>query len=245
MAYPTRALRRGDPREALVKRLQRRLTAVGCGPLHPDGIFGRETQSAVRLYQTRRGLLADGVIGPLTWDELYGERPAAPRKPPSRLLVAALDVAAAQEGVREAARNRGPEVDRYVLSLGLDPEVGHPWCQAFVYWCFEQAAARARVANPCVRTAGVLKHWDAAPARARVYAEAALDRPALIRPGAVFIVDHGSGRGHTGLVARVASGEVHTVEGNTNARGSREGDGVYRKTRSIASINIGFIDYAR
>jgi hypothetical protein len=245
MAYPTRALRRGDPRAALVKRVQRRLVAVGCGPLDVDGIFGRETQSAVRLYQTRRGLLADGVIGPLTWDELFAEKPAAPRKPPSRLLAAALDVAAGQEGVREAARNRGPEVDRYVMSLGLDPAGDHPWCQAFVYWCFQQAATRVHATNPCARTAGVLKHWDQAPAKARVYAEAALDRPSLIRPGAVFIVDHGSGRGHTGLVTHAAAGEVHTLEGNTNARGSREGDGVYRKTRAIASINIGFIDYAR
>ena len=33
-----------------------------------------------------------------------------------------------------------------------------------------------------------------------------------------------------------ANGFVPTVEGNTNAAGSREGDGVYRKLRSIHSI---------
>ena len=45
------------------------------------------------------------------------------------------------------------------------------------------------------------------------------------------------------MVTRVLSGEIGTIEGNTNDRGSREGDGVYQKTRTIGSINVGFIDY--
>ena len=77
-----------------------------------------------------------------------------------------------------------------------------------------------------------------------MYANAAFDDPTLIRPGAIFIVDHGGGKGHTGLVTQVLAGEVGTIEGNTNSRGSREGDGVYDKTRTIASINVGFIDYS-
>ena len=71
------------------------------------------------------------------------------------------------------------------------------------------------------------------------------DDPTLIRPGAIFIVDHGGGKGHTGIVTKIVDGEIGTIEGNTNQRGSREGDGVYQKVRTIASINVGFVDYDR
>jgi hypothetical protein len=37
---------------------------------------------------------------------------------------------------------------------------------------------------------------------------------------------------------------VTTVEGNTDASGTREGGGVYRLRRKLNSINKGFIDYA-
>ncbi len=37
-----------------------------------DGFFGRETESAVRLFQSEHGLADDGVVGPLTWSVLTG-----------------------------------------------------------------------------------------------------------------------------------------------------------------------------
>lgn len=38
-----------------------------------DGIFGPKTLDAVIMFQTWAGLIADGVVGPLTWDRLYEE----------------------------------------------------------------------------------------------------------------------------------------------------------------------------
>jgi hypothetical protein len=38
-----------------------------------DGIFGEETLSAVKAFQTARGLEVDGVIGPDTWEELNAD----------------------------------------------------------------------------------------------------------------------------------------------------------------------------
>lgn len=247
MSYPGRAVREGDPRIDVVEAVQTRLNELGCGPLSVDGIFGAATESAVELFQTRRNVRADGVVGPLTWDELFQDAPSSDATAPTPLLARTLEIALSQEGVREDAGtpNRGPVVDQYIRSVGLDPAGDYSWCQAFVYWCFTESARALSVRNPCVRTAGVLDHWARSPPVARIYASAALVDPAAIRPGAIFIIDHGSGHGHTGLVTRVASGEIDTIEGNTNQRGSREGDGVYRQTRTIASINVGFIDYGR
>lgn len=64
------ALRRGSTGEA-VKQLQRRLVAEGF-PLRGgvDGIYGKYTEGAVKRYQVREGLLADGVVGLVTLGRL-------------------------------------------------------------------------------------------------------------------------------------------------------------------------------
>jgi peptidoglycan hydrolase-like protein with peptidoglycan-binding domain len=245
MAYPGRAVREGDSRADVVKQVQMRLDQVGCGPIDTDGIFGAETESAVKLFQTRRNLQADGMVGPLTWAELFAESEPPIERVPAGIVGAALETALSQEGVRETSRNRGPEVDQYITRVGLNPDGAYSWCQAFVYWCYDEAARKAQTADPCVKTAGVLDHWAKSPPATRIYAERAVDDPTLLRPGAIFIVDHGAGKGHTGIVTRIFDGQIGTIEGNTNAAGSREGDGVYRKVRTIASINVGFIDYGR
>lgn len=59
----------------------------------------------------------------------------------------------------------------------------------------------------------------------------------------IFVMDHGKGRGHTGLVDAVEAGMLRTIEGNTDASKTREGGGVYRLTRKVGEINKGFIDY--
>ena len=59
-------LRRGDS-GAAVKQLQEKLN------IEADGYFGPDTEAAVTLFQARRGLEPDGVVGWYTWQEL--ERP--------------------------------------------------------------------------------------------------------------------------------------------------------------------------
>lgn len=57
-----------------VKRLQRSLTAALGSTVGIDGSFGPATVTAVRNYQTSRGLNADGVVGPGTWAALQTGR---------------------------------------------------------------------------------------------------------------------------------------------------------------------------
>ena len=57
-------LRRPMMRGEDVRELQRRLNITA------DGVFGPQTDGAVRRFQRDRGLVVDGIVGPITWAEL-------------------------------------------------------------------------------------------------------------------------------------------------------------------------------
>ena len=78
-----RTLRRGDRGREVVD-LQTRLQALGfdLGSRGIDGVFRERTESAVRFFQQRLGLLADGLVGPITWREIV----EADYRPGGRLL---------------------------------------------------------------------------------------------------------------------------------------------------------------
>ena len=67
MAEPT--LERGSKGQD-VTDLQEALIELGFKPGEVDGIFGVYTESAVRAFQTWATVVADGIVGPLTWEKL-------------------------------------------------------------------------------------------------------------------------------------------------------------------------------
>jgi hypothetical protein len=242
-------------RGGAVRAVQRRLNRLGCGPVDEDGVYGPQTADAVRLFQARavdaRGvpLAQDGIAGALTWAALFGSAALPPRRAPNALLREALKVASAQVGKREVppGSNRGPEVDAYLRAVGLDPAKGHfPWCAAFVFWCFREAAKALGKPNPAPRTPGALDSWDRAlEAGAKcVSANAAHLDESRVLPGQVFVLATGGGFGHTGFVSGSQDGLLATIEGNANESGGREGIGVFARRRNLRSINVGFIQYA-
>lgn len=68
-------MRRGA-RGVRVREIQEELERLGFGPLVVDGIFGRATETAVRLYQKGEGLAQDGIVGPKTLAALQQEETA-------------------------------------------------------------------------------------------------------------------------------------------------------------------------
>ncbi len=54
-----------------VRILQARLVQIGVADLDVDGDFGPRTDAAVREFQRSRGLDDDGLVGELTWAELW------------------------------------------------------------------------------------------------------------------------------------------------------------------------------
>ena len=65
---PWPVLRVGDSGE-WVSKLQTALLKFGYR-VAVDGVFGEHTKSAVVHFQNGRRLIADGVVGSLTWDAL-------------------------------------------------------------------------------------------------------------------------------------------------------------------------------
>ncbi|MEA2857816.1 MAG: hypothetical protein QOH98_2137, partial [Methylobacteriaceae bacterium] len=52
-----------------IKTLQHLLRARG-HTVTADGVFGSNTEAAVKAFQTSKGLVVDGKVGPQTWKAL-------------------------------------------------------------------------------------------------------------------------------------------------------------------------------
>jgi peptidoglycan hydrolase-like protein with peptidoglycan-binding domain len=57
-----------------VQAFQRRLLALGF-TLDVDGIYGPQSKAACQAFQRDRGLTADGIVGPRTWERCFAESP--------------------------------------------------------------------------------------------------------------------------------------------------------------------------
>lgn len=57
-----------------MKAVQRMLYSMGydLGASKVDGDFGSKTDVAIRAYQKKNGLVADGIVGAKTWAKLLG-----------------------------------------------------------------------------------------------------------------------------------------------------------------------------
>ena len=249
MNYPERVIRKGETNKPIVKAIQTKLNENGCGPLVVDGDFGNKTFSAVKLFQSTRKdkngnlLIADGKIGAITWETLFGTQSVINTDTTSSAFLTSLIQMATKEiGVREvpAGSNKGPRVKQYLNSVSLNE--GYFWCAAFVFFCAEQAAKSLGKTNPVYKTAGCLDHWNKTTAT-KVKTADALNDNSLVKVGSIFIISHGNGMGHTGIVTKVHGGFIDTIEGNSNPSGSSNGIGVFELERKIVSIQKGFIIY--
>lgn len=259
MNYPGHILTIGDTNQAAVAAVISALRTRGYGlPAGTNG-FDAHVAMMVKVFQSQhadvagRPLVADGTVGPMTWGALFNASPApaAPvvPPPPTGLAVAALGIAVTQIGVMEQPinSNSGPMVSEYLRSVGC-PD-GSSWCMAFVNWCFQHAAAGQGKPDDFPKTGGCIDAWNkvhaATPHRVVTRAQAIAD-PTLVRPGFVFILDHGGGHGHTGFVRQVIGGALRTIEGNSNNNGSADGVGVFElNRRSVMEADLkGFLDFA-
>ena len=158
-----------------------------------------------------------------------------------KLPEAVAKTAESKVGIRETGGpNKGAALAEFFAADDYVPgkrDEGYAWCAAFVCWAVKTALElcglreTATFGRPRTPGAWAFEAWCKG-----------VDRTAMLRKPhkgdiqrgdvVVFVISH------IGIAVTKpdTQGYFETVEGNTNKKGSREGDGVYRKTRHISEI---------
>lgn len=127
----------------------------------------------------------------------------------------------------ELGKNDRVVISKYLAYTNLS--YGHEWCAAFVSWCFGQIG----YIEP--RTP-----WSPSlfPKKQRIWERTRASPNKAILPGMVWGIHIASkGRiGHVGFVDEERNGVITTVEGNTGAPDRKGPHGVYRKRRSLRTL---------
>lgn len=240
-----KTLRLGEKGEE-VKVLQKYLTENGykCAV---DGDFGAKTEAQLKKFQADNGLEVDGICGKLTWKKLDEKKKPEDQKEHSEatelenLIVAE---AARWTHVREKGKNNDfsdPEFTKLIKMLGKW-RVGWAWCACFTSVVWKLAFKEANNANlehiGKLFTPSVIRTFNNFKKDAKFKVVQA-NEP---RPGALMCMRSKSNaaNGHIGIVTSFlkTDGTFDTIEGNTGARGLREGDkgeGVMKKKRRFGA----------
>ena len=137
--------------------------------------------------------------------------------------------------------NCGPRVDIYKAATWLPADKSWPWCAAFVCWCVREAMRETGVKEtPTFRRPQTAGAWDFINWSREQDTTTKTIRSAVggvewdVQPGDIVVYNFS----HIGICVEGNGGgnTFKAVEGNTDASGSREGGGVYLKTRNVTQI---------
>lgn len=161
----------------------------------------------------------------------FSERPLEPEnKSECPVRDSLLNVIYSQIGIVEATGNNDGEVEKYIEATGLNPKANLPYCVAYVYWCFLQVDIFPHVPAPAWSPSWFLDEYI-------VYKRTENNYYKLIPTDVFGIYFNRLGRiGHGGFLVEEEDDYYITVEANTNAKLSREGDGVWSKRRPKQTI---------
>jgi peptidoglycan hydrolase-like protein with peptidoglycan-binding domain len=214
-----------------------------------DGDFGPATEKAVLNFQKFNNLQQTGSVDQVQFDMLSLPLKKAFEDPitGSSLRELVLNVAKNHlknrpfELVIYKQNNMGPWVRSY-----MDGNEGEKWfwCMGFVQAVLDQAASiqgkNFKTLMPLtyscdtVGTIGLQKNLLTRYQTART-------NPSLIKPGDVFLIQKSPNDWyHTGIVTAIQGDVIETIEGNTNADGSHNGNAVMNRIRNFKQVKIDF-----
>lgn len=146
-----------------------------------------------------------------------------------------INAARGEVGVVETSTNQGPGIQKYWTAT--DYKSGYndraPWCAAFVSWCVQQSGILSEADRPTSAAAfkgGGYEAW----ARSKSPKVILTMRPTQIHRGDLVIFSFS----HIGIATSASdlNGIFRTIEGNTDAAGGRDGNGVWEKSRNLSSV---------
>ena len=145
-----------------------------------------------------------------------------------------VEISKSEVGVKEEGDNAGRRIVEYQKCTWLPPGAW-PWCAAFICWVVREAlrgySAPPGFKRPLTAAAWDFERWAMKDGGSGVR----LYKPAgetNIEPGDILCYTFS----HIGLATACNESEVSTVEGNTDASGGREGDGVWERQRHVSKV---------
>jgi len=156
----------------------------------------------------------------------------------SNFIETLVRIAQAEVGVKEeGTSNRGKRVDEYQRATWLKPEDWGAWCASFVCWCVRETLKATGTKEtsgfkrPRTARAFDFERWSLAQdssTQTRKPAGKDIQRGDLV----IWNFSHIS----IALGPPDSKGFLETVDGNSNARGSRTGGMVCEPTRHISQV---------
>ncbi len=204
----------------------------------PDGDFGPKTTAAVantlncgptiKEIQGSVGVIQDGELGPITLQAIITKLGIKIDTSKIDRLIA---IASTQVGIHETSRNNGTGIEKYWGSTTYPDGYKNrePYCAAAQCWIAQQSQIFTEKERPKSASAFGWESWGDDCDLVKVTRS-----PRGVKRGD-FVVFSFS---HIGIATSNSDkyGNFNTIEANTGANGSRDGDGVYSKTRNISSV---------
>lgn len=181
--------------------IQRRLHKLGYNPGPIDGVRGRLTINAVKLFQAQNGLVVDGLVGPATRAVLFDGTSAG--KAASHDQMPWMQEAIRLIGLTE---DRGAGSNPTLIDFGAALDIDYknddtPWCGLFVAHCI--GSSLPNEALPTI------------PLLARAWRKFGIS--CAPQPGAVLVFWRGSPngtKGHVGFYHGEDATHYHVLGGN-------------------------------